>query len=387
MTQVSGHSPDPAAVPFRSAIGEMSAATGRRNLPGILKRFLSWWRNTLKSSLPAALLHRLARPPVAAVLLIRGDGHELRFARERRKADRSPAALSRAEVMVQLARIPRLLRPFRILEIRVRENDCTILENTLPAAARHRACDILQLERQRIGLVDDSRAYAACLVEPMPEARRSVRARLYLTKRSMIDPLLRELAALRFPVHAVTVETDDGKALPLDFLTAEWRRRLPAGFSGWLNRLLTALVIMVVLTGLVAAGLQSWNLWKMNRRLDAMISTAMQQARKMTDKSAHLQRQIDLAARLRTEKKVFPMLVAVINEISRVLPRSAYVEQFRLNENDVQLSGYATSASVLVRALSASPMFDKVDFISPVRVDPNGGREYFALRARFARKK
>ena len=79
--------------------------------------------------------------------------------------------------------------------------------------------------------------------------------------------------------------------------------------------------------------------------------------------------------REKTEKEVqeFETLISegtsrlqILRELSEILPSTVWVWNLKLKSRDVELNGFANSASDLIAILDKSPYFEKVEFTSPV---------------------
>jgi Tfp pilus assembly PilM family ATPase/Tfp pilus assembly protein PilN len=82
----------------------------------------------------------------------------------------------------------------------------------------------------------------------------------------------------------------------------------------------------------------------------------------------------------------------VLKELSEVLPPTVWIWNLKLRSRDVELNGYANSASDLIAILDKSPYFEKVEFTSPVtkerRLLPDQTeKERFKINAKIERGK
>lgn len=82
----------------------------------------------------------------------------------------------------------------------------------------------------------------------------------------------------------------------------------------------------------------------------------------------------------------------ILKELSEVLPQTAWLWNMKVKGRDVDLSGFADSASDLIAILDKSPVFEKVEFASPVTKEtrlfgPNVVKERFKIVARIERAK
>jgi general secretion pathway protein L len=80
--------------------------------------------------------------------------------------------------------------------------------------------------------------------------------------------------------------------------------------------------------------------------------------------------------------------VLVLEELTRLLPDTTWVWNLKYNGKEMELSGFADSASDLIPLLDRSPLFEKVEFLAPVtkemqmRGDGNKEKERFKIKAK-----
>jgi Tfp pilus assembly protein PilN len=74
-----------------------------------------------------------------------------------------------------------------------------------------------------------------------------------------------------------------------------------------------------------------------------------------------------------------PLILDILRELTRTIPETAWLTDFRLTEKGIQLSGYAQSASELIPLLEASPLFEDVVQLSAWTRDPRQGKERFHI--------
>ena len=73
-----------------------------------------------------------------------------------------------------------------------------------------------------------------------------------------------------------------------------------------------------------------------------------------------------------------------LKELSRIVPASAWVNNFHLSEDELKIDGYAESSSELVPQLDASPLFADVSFLSAI-TKGRDGKERFRIGLRVDR--
>jgi general secretion pathway protein L len=85
--------------------------------------------------------------------------------------------------------------------------------------------------------------------------------------------------------------------------------------------------------------------------------------------------------------------VEILQELTRLLPDTTWIWNLKYNGKEIELSGFADSASDLIPLLDKSPLFEKVEFMAPVtkemqmRGDGNKEKERFKIKARIERRK
>lgn len=78
----------------------------------------------------------------------------------------------------------------------------------------------------------------------------------------------------------------------------------------------------------------------------------------------------------------------ILKELTQLLPSTVWIWNLKYNGKEIELSGYADSASDLISLLDKSPLFEKVEFLAPVtkerQMRPEGEKEKerFKIKAR-----
>jgi general secretion pathway protein L len=106
------------------------------------------------------------------------------------------------------------------------------------------------------------------------------------------------------------------------------------------------------------------------------------------EQSHALREQLDQLTRtgtfLLTEKARRPMATEVLADLTRLMPDQAYLMQLMLQGGEVQLHGWAATASDLISLLDQSPLFHAPQFRSPVTQEGRDGTERFHLSVELA---
>jgi general secretion pathway protein L len=80
--------------------------------------------------------------------------------------------------------------------------------------------------------------------------------------------------------------------------------------------------------------------------------------------------------------------IEILKELTQILPSSVWVWNVKYSGGEIELSGFADSASELIPLLDKSPLFEKVEFLAPVtkerdrRASGEKERERFKIKMR-----
>ena len=240
----------------------------------------------------------------------------------------------------------------------------------LPLAARDDLEQMLRLEMDRLTPFRADEVYFAHRVLGSDAQNRRLSVELQLAPRREIERAVE--AAQRVGVAPAAVELADGGAdQPLNLLPGESGQRAR---DGRLHRVL-ALLALALAVGAVVIPLQR------QRTTLAELESEVAAARAEAEESLALRERLDRLTKsaefLVADKTRQPMVVSVLDELTRLVPDQAYIIQLELHDGMVELHGYATTASDLIGVLEQSPLFRAPQFRSPVTQDPRSGAERF----------
>jgi len=78
----------------------------------------------------------------------------------------------------------------------------------------------------------------------------------------------------------------------------------------------------------------------------------------------------------------------ILKELTQILPPTVWIWSFKVTGKEIEISGFADSASDLIPRLDRSPLFEKVEFLAPVtkerekRMGEEKERERFKIKMR-----
>lgn len=340
--------------------------------------FFAWWGGELAACLPARW--RAAFGSGATWYLLRAEGAEWRVNRAgaapvlARWRDDDPVPTPQATLAAAWQgvdavdrRLAVLLPPDEVLR--------RVLQ--VPLAARPRLQQVVGYELDRQTPFTAAQVYCTVRETAQPAPAGQLAVELFVVRRDTLDPLLARLATLGIGIDAVDVPAGDARTginlLPADRTLRRTRPRLR------LNLALGA--ACVLLLGLLMG---AWRhnreaaLAQMQTQVDAMHGAAAQVA------ALRKQWQDDVGAAgfLAQRKARRPSVLAVLLDLTKRLPASAWLERFSLDDGgQIGFQGQSPQAAGLLDRLKGSALIDNASFQGSIQADPASGKERFYMVA------
>lgn len=343
-----------------------------------LPAFLTWWGGELRALLPASTQQALAGGADWHLLERHGDNWQLRRAGESEAlaqwSDADDPAMQQQALRQALAGVdPQDLRLALCLPT------AAGLRRTLalPLAARDNLAQVVGFEIDRqIPFRAEQVAMDVRELTGQPAGEGRFAAELIVLPRAALDPLLERLAALRIRVDAVDLLTADGHRVGANLLAPAQRPRR----SDPRRRLNLALGAGCI--ALVALVLGQW-LHNRQLALDAMqaqVDAMRADAQQVATLRQQLQDNAGAAGFLAQKKKDTVPVLALLDEMTRRLPDTAWLERFSLDASgQIGFQGQSVQAAKLVDALKDSPLIRDVGFQGSIQADPTTGKERFYM--------
>ena len=83
--------------------------------------------------------------------------------------------------------------------------------------------------------------------------------------------------------------------------------------------------------------------------------------------------------------------IDILKELTQLLPTTVWIWSLKYNGKEIEINGYADSASDLITLLDKSPFFEKVEFLAPVTKErmmkPEAEKERFRIRAKIEERR
>ncbi|MGY0613219.1 PilN domain-containing protein [Luteimonas sp. A501] len=363
---------DTAAVtPRRQALGRLGGSLRPR-----AAGFWRWWTQALATWLPLRLRELFGLARERLLLHVTADGLRVSIdggTGARTLGDLPPLPEGVDDPLASLlaqrvAKLPRWLLLPEAAALRRRM--------PLPAAASARLHEVLgfEIERQTPFPAADVE-YDARLVGHRADGQ--VDAELVVVPRQALEARLAALGPLATTLTGVDVDAGDGTGRGVNLLPGARRHRRVDPWMSWNLAL-----------GLVTVVATAAALWQVldNRRAaaDAFEAEVAQAATRARGASTQRQALVDLVegmAFLQATRAARPTTVEVMDELSRRLPDSTYLEKLSIEDTRILLIGLSNEAPSLVQRLEGSPLWRSPALAGALQPDPRSGRDRFTLTA------
>jgi len=358
-----------------------SGASALQSLRGGLADFAVWWRDELLGLVPERVRRLFVRGRPETVLVQVDDGFVVvKDATSGRPAKaRESGVLSRPEAITQLVRAARS-NAEAVVGVRLPADVCFGRNVELPVAARNDLRRILDFDLERATPFKHRDVYTAHVVEGEATTKGKLRVRQLVTKREAVDPLVADVRAAGLEVGFVDCWGDrPSLGMPINFL--EPRGGVQGGAGGFFRptRVLVALALSLVLSALV---LTLWGYESALAELQGKTAQARTQAAAVRGVLERSDAAVTDLVRLQDIKLKRTLAIEVLEEVSRVLPDTVWLNELRLEGDVLDISGLAPSGAALPTMFGRSAILTDAALTAPVTFDQREDKERFSVRVR-----
>lgn len=344
-----------------------------------LKRFCQWWGRELAFLVPERLKTLLSDRSGTLVLASNDAGFEIRFHRE---GQAEPPQIWQLD-----ANNPDSYRQLKSQHPEFDKSDCCLrLGNHqalkkivhLPAAAQENLQQVVGFELGRYTPFQAEQVYFAALPLAKTELGQ-IEVLLVFTPRTVLDEQLAKLHNLGIrPTHVDYCQATIAcpASSPAYNLLPKLYQPETSLLSQSIHWLLNGLLLTLLLAVLI------WPVWQESQAVDTLksqLKSLEKQTRVVEDQQHEIDALRQQTQRLLDIKTQSPSLVAVLNELSRLLKDDTWLTHFQFAENRLQIQGQSPAASSLIGLLEDSAYFSNVSFVSPLTQDKTTGRERFQI--------
>ena len=112
------------------------------------------------------------------------------------------------------------------------------------------------------------------------------------------------------------------------------------------------------------------------RKIEQEIAALKSEVIAIQDIQQEAQKIIEEVASLEKIRESALSKLAILKELSNILPSSVWLTDFRYHKKELQLSGYAASASDLISILDGSPLYTASEFTAPITRNREGQESF-----------
>jgi general secretion pathway protein L len=205
---------------------------------------------------------------------------------------------------------------------------------------------------------------------------------LIVVPKAAFDAALATIGPLASALAGVDIAAAGGVPQGVNLLPAPLRARTADPWRSW-NWALLAVALFAIVAGL-------WQVLQNQRAaadaLEQRVAARSQAARQVSLQRQQLIDAVQGAAFLDRARSGRPTNVEIMDELSRRLPDTTYLEKLAIEDERMTLIGLSSEASALVPQLEGSPLWTSPALTGALQPDPRTRRDRFTLMADIAVK-
>ena len=349
-----------------------------------LSRFLSWWGGELAGILSGPSRRQSGATAGRYLVCVEATGlclFDLKTAPDLSFNARYLAVQTQPEVLQRLADLARSGVASSVI-LRLPSNSYFVRRLELPIGAVNDFQTLLTLDFERTMPFKLGDVYLAHSIEAAPASAGKVWVRQLVVKRRTVDPLRTAIEDVGLEVGSLECwDAETTSALAVNFLDRERAVKPPNRF-GWSGWAMTSAIV-----GLLGLGsfllVQKYEL----ALEEIQIQTDRQKIKAKAVREALVKSQTaftEISNFYRMKSDTVSKL-SVIEELTRLLPDSAWVTDLKIDGATVDISGFAKGAAALVPILERSSMFVNATPTAPLTFDPREDKDRFSIRVQIRR--
>ncbi len=366
-------------------MNKMAGADYRKSLQRLkqrlgLNRFLDWWLGEL-SAMIRLVFPGASKSPMERWVLVEISGAHVTFSRRAAGKTTETVRLDMTsldaagqkkafqsefnKIIWQKDEIVLCLPPEQVLRKKL----------SLPVEAEENLRQVIAFEMDRYTPFKAEQVY---FDYRLVRHDKQLEVSLAVAPQAAVDEPLRQLASWGAQVTAVLVAGDVMEDVPCNLLPAGKRQK---GKNTRLSRLNTALASGVLAMLCIALVLPIWQKRETVLALRPLLKEARQQATVAEDLRRQLETLMAEYNYLLDKKRESPPVVAVLDDVTRILPDDTWVQQFDLKGKEMQIQGETASSSKLSGLFEQAKTLHNASFRAPLTKGQSANSERFQLAA------
>ena len=345
-----------------------------------LNDFFDWWLGEL-SALLRQLLPGTSQPALARQVLVKISGSLVIFFRvvHGKAAEVGRLDMASLEATGQKhafqSEFNRVAPQKSEIALYLAQEQVLCKKLSLPLAAEENLRQVIAFEMDRHTPFNPGQVYFDYRIV---RRDKQLDIALAVAPRDTINEPLRQLAAWGAQTVAVRVAGDAENDTPWNLLPGELRQN---SMGARLPRLNSALAVGLAALLCAALALPVWQKRETVLALHPQVSKAHEQA----EAAENLRRQLEaLLAEynyLLDKKRESPPVVAVLEDVTRLLPDDTWVQQFDLKGKEMRIHGETSSSSKLAGLFEQAKTLHDASFRAPLTKGQGANSERFQLAA------
>jgi general secretion pathway protein L len=342
-------------------------------------KFFRWWIEELRLAMPASWQQKLQYARRRVTILRTGDQIEIGVDKNRSlisllglSAEQDPSL--RTQQIEDLLSEHDLGEAPRFLLLPL--DSALNTEMRLPAAAEPNLAQVLAFEMDRQTPFRATDVYYDWKVLDRAGEGGQIRLGLYLVPRPEVDELLKTVSGWGINLAGVDIMNGD-QTLGLNLLPADMRSRA-INQKARLNLALGgAFAVMLTVVMAQSLSLRAHQV----EELEQAIMAVQDEARSVTQIKERIQDSSEAAGFLAKKRAETPLSIAVLADITRILPDDTYLDRMVISKTSVQMQGKSQNAQQLIELVNESPLLEEASFRGSTRLDARSGLEIFEVNA------
>lgn len=248
---------------------------------------------------------------------------------------------------------------------------------TLPAAAAERLRDVVsfEIDRQTPFTAETAAFDARVLGRRASDGQLDVE--LIAVPLVAMQPRMEALGGIQSTLAGVDLADNQGVPLGVNLMPPAMRRHRADPWTRW--------NWIIGLVAVLALALALWQTLDNRRtaadRFETEVSAQSAKARVAAQRRQMLVDTVEGQAYLDQLRRGRPSAIEVLDELTRRLPDSTYMEKVAIENDKLTLIGLSSEASSLVQRLEGSKLWHAPALTGALQPDPRSGRDRFTLTA------
>lgn len=352
-----------------------------------LAAFLAWWSGELAALVPEAVRRRLATDTSQVVFDVSGEVIAVDLVSQRSWRELGRVAARPDDPAVEAASLATVLGNLKLdrYDVVLRMSQAHALRRslTMPRAAIENLRQVLTFEMDRQTPFSADQVYFDYLVRPSAASGTTVEVELVACPKGEVDAAVERSRAWGIDAGIVDIAGENPAPARINLLP-----RAPARTGGTMTTRLTAgLAVIAVVLAAAAVYLPLERQRRAAEMMEAEAARARVQALAVAKLRERITELTGGAEFLAARRRANPSMVETLDALTRLLPDDTWLQQLRIDKDEVRLTGFSAAASSLIGVIEQSERFSGAAFRASVRPDARTKLERFVISAKIVTEK